>query len=299
MTPNLGWLRPRHPLDFHNHAQFFFNRAVFFLNRPQILTLVSGNPRYLRLLALFLSLLAISQFSDPLGDVPVTDIVLFWTARLGAVALSLLVAEFLLVRFARHSLNSPRWLKPAVISILIAAVPMTVVEIMLELSIPQTAAYDDSDFHEVSWLLAFAGEYLTILSIVLPINVLLWVFIEDRHVGAKRIEKPAARPAFLEKSSGIKADEVIALEAQEHYVNVRTDQGNELIYTRFSDAIRQMPAELGAQVHRSWWVADRAVVSAHRATRRYRLQLGDGTEIPVSDKFAKVAKDRGFLRHRA
>ncbi|MEM7276769.1 MAG: LytTR family DNA-binding domain-containing protein [Pseudomonadota bacterium] len=269
------------------------------MNRPQILTQVSGNPRYLRLLALFLCLVAISQFSDPLGDIPVADIILFWTARLGTVALSLLFAELLLVRFARHRLNSPKWLKPAVISILIAAIPMTVVEIMLELSIPQAAAYDDTDFHEVSLLLAFAGEYLTLLSIILPVNALLWVFLENKEPELRNVLTPDVQPEFLNKSNGISATDVLALEAQEHYVNVRTDQGNELIYTRLSDAVQQMPTELGTQVHRSWWVADRAVVSAHRATRRYRLQLGDGTQVPVSDKFAKVARDRGFFRRKS
>lgn len=297
MTPNLGWLWPVQLLDFHDYAIFFSNRTGFFLNRPGFKLFFSENPRNLRLIVLFLGLVAVSQFSDPLGNVGFEDVALFWLVRLAAIALSLVFAEWCLERFARNRLVSPVWLKPAVISILVAALPMTAVEIMLELSIPQSAAYDDSVFREVSWALAFAGEYLTVISIVLPINVLLWVLIDVQQASPRTEDKPV-HPPFLEKAGGIQAKDVLALEAREHYVNVKTDQGNELVYVRFSDAIRQMPAALGCQVHRSWWVADQAVVSAHRATRRYRLELRDGSELPVSDKFAKTARDRGLLRRR-
>lgn len=50
--------------------------------------------------------------------------------------------------------------------------------------------------------------------------------------------------------------EVQTLKAAEHYIEVVSDCGNDLLRYRFNDAIRQMqPLDIGGQVHRSWWVS--------------------------------------------
>ena len=268
------------------------------MNRPLSGVFAVGHPRYLRPVLLFLALVAVMQFSDPLEDVGVSAAVLFWVVRLSAVAISLALVEWLMGRFAVQRFNSPAWLKPAVLSMVIAALPMTIVEAILEHTIPQTAAFDDTAFREVSPLLAFVGEYLTVLSIILPLNVLLWVLIDQHRKTRPVVDGQPARPPFLDKAAGIEARDVVAMEAEEHYVKIRTEARSELVYARFSDAVSQMPGDLGIQVHRSWWVADRAVAGARRGARRYRLQLRDGTEVPVSDKFLEATRDRGLLRRR-
>ena len=180
------------------------------------------------------------------------------------------------------------------------------VESGLELLIPQTAEYDDAALRAISPILAVLGEYATIVSLLVPLNLLLWVSIDLRE--NQRLPEtgdsagdgqPAAAPEFLAKTRGIEVGDIVALTAQEHYVRVCTRERSELVYHRFGDAVAEMPPEAGMQVHRSWWVALNAVAGARRAGRRYRLELDDGTVVPVSDRYLGLARKRGLLARRA
>lgn len=262
------------------------------LPRPQFLS----SPRNQRLLVLFGLLVLVMQFSDPLSNASLTETLVFWGVRVASVFASLIVADWLVERMPAERWPSPPWLKPAVVTMLVAAIPMTLAEYGLESLYPQDAAYDDSDLREFSPLLAGLAEYLTIVSIIVPLNLLLWFVIDYRSrddVGGETRE-----PSYLAKTNGIRLEDVISLGAEEHYVRVFTRDHSELVYARLGDAIAEMPEALGTQVHRSWWVADKAVVAARRGTRRYRLELVDGSTVPVSDRFAKAVRARGWLARR-
>lgn len=92
----------------------------------------------------------------------------------------------------------------------------------------------------------------------------------------------ALAPAIAERLSRHLGTEIIALQAQDHYVRVVTPLGAELILYRFCDAIRELPPERGVRVHRSYWVASAAVEKIlHRRGRHYLL-LTNGDKVPVS-----------------
>ncbi len=251
-------------------------------------------PQNTRLWLLFAVLVAVMQFSDPLGDVTLLDTSIFWGCRLVGVAASLILEHWLVGRLLPTQLDTPPWLKPVVLTIVIAAIPMTLVEIFLETVIPQRAAYDDSILREQAPLLAGLTEYLTVLSIVLPIDLLLWVIL-DRRTNVSESQKSVVAPKFLRKARGVTVDDVLALSAEGHYVNVHTRQGSELIYCRFRDAVKAMPPSIGMQVHRSWWVADSAIVSTVRGERRYQIEIPNGKMIPVSDRFLPAVRQRGMI----
>ena len=270
------------------------------MSRP-VFSEFTGNPARLRQLVLFALLVLIMQFSDPIGSASLQDATVFWVGRLVAVLLSFAIADWLLSRVFADRWLAPVWLKPAVLFAVVAVLPMTVAELTLESLVPQLEAFDDSVLLEQSPTLAFLGEYLTILTVILPLNIVLWIAIDQRKAAHEQIRDSAddiGRPAFLEKTQGIKLQDVIALAAEEHYVRVLTMEGSEMIYARFRDVIAQMPPSVGLQVHRSWWVADKGVVGARRGARRYELKLSDGTIVPVSDSFTRVVRKRGLLRRR-
>ena len=89
---------------------------------------------------------------------------------------------------------------------------------------------------------------------------------------------------------------IIALQAEDHYLRVHLQGGHStLILMRLSDAIAELPAEAGAQTHRSWWVAKEAVRSVAKADGRATLTLDHNVEAPVSRSFYKVLGDKGWL----
>lgn len=89
---------------------------------------------------------------------------------------------------------------------------------------------------------------------------------------------------------------VIALQAEDHYLRVHLHGGQStLILMRLSDAIAELPADTGAQTHRSWWVAKDAVRSVAKGDGRATLTLDHNVEAPVSRSFYKVLGDKGWL----
>lgn len=85
---------------------------------------------------------------------------------------------------------------------------------------------------------------------------------------------------------------VLALRAEGHYLRVYTDAGSDLVLYRLSDAIAEMAGEPGAQVHRSWWVAERALSAERHADR---VRLSNGVDVPISRSYRVAARQRGWL----
>lgn len=80
----------------------------------------------------------------------------------------------------------------------------------------------------------------------------------------------------------LKAAEIWALSAEDHYVRVHTALGSALILMRLTDAVACMAGVEGARVHRSWWVARAGVKDVRRRTEGGVVTLKDGTQAPVS-----------------
>jgi hypothetical protein len=88
--------------------------------------------------------------------------------------------------------------------------------------------------------------------------------------------------------------ELVALQAEDHYVRVVTDKGNALIRYRFSDALEEVRNLEGVQVHRSHWVALRAIDRLRPEGKGYTLCLHNGSEVPVSRSNLGVLRVAGL-----
>lgn len=75
--------------------------------------------------------------------------------------------------------------------------------------------------------------------------------------------------------------DLISIEADLHYLQVRTTRGRAMLLSSISTAERAMGAE-GLRVHRSYWVAIRHVARVARTARGTFLMLSDGSRVPVS-----------------
>ena len=115
-------------------------------------------------------------------------------------------------------------------------------------------------------------------------------------LSASQVETPPAPEArFLDRLPAHLGSDLLALEMEDHYVRVHTALGSELILLRMRDAVAELGAIEGAQVHRSWWVARDAVEDVKRDGRNLRLVLTGGLEAPVSRARIAELKGAGWL----
>ncbi|WP_137155823.1 LytTR family DNA-binding domain-containing protein [Rhizobium sp. FKL33] len=104
--------------------------------------------------------------------------------------------------------------------------------------------------------------------------------------------EPLEPPAIMARLKPETRGRLLRLSVQDHYTEVVTSRGRDLILLRFSDAIKETGATPGLQVHRSHWVADDVVRRLSRGSNRLVLELTDGSEIPVSRTYSAEVRDR-------
>ena len=111
--------------------------------------------------------------------------------------------------------------------------------------------------------------------------------IEKKTKGVERGgEVPADRRtanSILLNISPDKRGTLWALVARDHYVEVITEHGCELVLMRLSDAIKLCENRAGIRCHRSAWVSKAGFRgSLKKANRKLVVKLPDGNEISVS-----------------
>ncbi|KAB2659517.1 response regulator transcription factor [Brucella tritici] len=85
---------------------------------------------------------------------------------------------------------------------------------------------------------------------------------------------------------------ILRLSAEDHYTRVVTSRGQELVLLRFSDAVKEVGATSGLQIHRSHWIADRYVAGLRKANGGFSLLTNDGDLLPISRASQKSARER-------
>jgi DNA-binding LytR/AlgR family response regulator len=94
----------------------------------------------------------------------------------------------------------------------------------------------------------------------------------------------AELPVFLDKVREDRRGDLLALNAQGHYLRVITTGGEDLVLHTFGDAVKELGDDIGLRVHRSWWVSRRALADGELESTK-RLRLDGGVEVPVSRTF--------------
>jgi len=98
--------------------------------------------------------------------------------------------------------------------------------------------------------------------------------------------------ALLSRLPNRLGEEIVALEAEDHYLRVHTTLGSELVLMRLSDAVAAIEPDLGLQVHRSWWVAHDAICEFIRSGQRPHLKLRNGLVVPVGRTYSAAVRSR-------
>lgn len=89
------------------------------------------------------------------------------------------------------------------------------------------------------------------------------------------------------------------LSMQDHYVEVATIAGKELLLMRFSDALEELGNAPGLRVHRSHWIADDAVTNVVHRNGKMEIVVASGTRFPVSRPYRAAARNRWAAARKA
>ena len=93
------------------------------------------------------------------------------------------------------------------------------------------------------------------------------------------------RPRFfdrLDRLRGLEPAELLAVEAEDHYLCVHSRRGKELVYYRFRDALEELRELDGLQLHRSVWVQRASIDRVEEQGRSTWVVLHSGERLPVS-----------------
>jgi hypothetical protein len=210
---------------------------------------------------------------------------LYWVICLVGCGLIGVVADDLL---SRHLTTS--WRRVVVVSVLITAPGTLLVLTTQHLLMGQPFGW--RVFLNLLW------QVWPIALAVMAVRALVWrrspVRIETRTVIAPPL--PEAEAAFRRRlSAKRRSARLIAIEADDHYLKVHTDAGEELITLRFADALEELAQAHGWRVHRSWWVAADAVEAVRWRRGVGELRLVGGLTAPVSRTYAPVLKEAGWF----
>jgi len=127
--------------------------------------------------------------------------------------------------------------------------------------------------------------------------ILISICIAALHILFLREDRPSA-PKSIEILSRLQVQNrgtLLYLSMQDHYVNVVTSRGQELLLMRMSDAIKEADGIEGIKIHRSHWVAIDGVKRVERQNGNYLVEMLDSQKLPVSRGQVQAAKDAGII----
>ena len=245
--------------------------------------------------------IALLAFLGPFGTwafLTVSDRLLFWTTAVGTNWLVGYIAFSVVSRNFRAR-KWPAWVA-LVLAALVAALPGTSA---VWLAVAVFLDYRPAGLSDTISL------YTQVFVLHLIIGPLALRFIDRKLLrevadeespppngSADAVSPAASEVALLTRLPARSRAELLHLRMQDHYVEVHTAAGSELLLLRFRDALHEVEGVDGLQVHRSHWVARDAVAKVERRRGgRVVLRLVNGSKVPVSRSFAPELRSKGWI----
>lgn len=118
---------------------------------------------------------------------------------------------------------------------------------------------------------------------------------QDQDAAAADLPAESVQSRLMQRLDPALRGELWSISVRDHYVDVRTSQGQASLLLRLSDAIAEAEPAEGTQVHRSHWVAWAGVAGVDREGAKVFLRLRHGIRVPVSKNHREKLAARGLL----
>jgi hypothetical protein len=137
--------------------------------------------------------------------------------------------------------------------------------------------------------------YLQGLIITLPVVLGFTLWMQARLHSRRQAKEAGEAPPTAFGLLGAPPSAVLCLQMEDHYVRVHTAGNSRLMLATLNQAMTALENADGLRVHRSWWVARKAVVRAVTEGRNLRLQLVNGLTAPVARSAVATVREAGWL----
>ena len=211
--------------------------------------------------------------------VPFGRRLLYWATTMGATSVVAIVFVA-----AANALAPPGWrtrLPTIMLGALVSCPPNT---LLVAAIIPLFLDAPAPPFGEL---------LLTVVPIGVCVALVTWLAFAPDASEAAPPQEATANP-LIERLPPGKRGPVIRMSMQDHYVEVVTTRGRELVLMRMGDAEAAM-GDAGLRVHRSHWVARDHVSAARMEGGQAVVTTSDGAEVPVSRTYVTKLKEADLL----
>ena len=137
----------------------------------------------------------------------------------------------------------------------------------------------------------FSG--LNVLAISFVVSAIMQFAYHELH--NQQTAQEGTHPTLLDRMPFDKRGPLVSISSEDHYIRVCTTKGEELVLMRLVDAIREVGATKGLQVHRSHWVALDQISAVDKKKDKATLGMAHGQDIPVSRSYLSALRDVGVL----
>jgi DNA-binding LytR/AlgR family response regulator len=141
--------------------------------------------------------------------------------------------------------------------------------------------------------------YVQMLVIGQPVTVAFAIWLQRRRGDANALGEKARTDSIVPGLLGVRPEEVVCLQMEDHYVRVHTRKGSRMVLATFGQAMEAVANCDGLRVHRSWWAARDALASATWQGRNLRLILVTGIAVPVARSSIADLRAAGWLSSAA
>ena len=176
----------------------------------------------------------------------------------------------------------PPWIKSPLGAVLFAAIYAVLLVIL-------TQAF----FGAAPGIPGYVELFLYSAPIAIAVAFIVDLFRQD-EADQPTADAPSAR--FFKRLKPALGRDLVCLSMQDHYVEVKTRLGAQLILMRFTDALEELTDQPGWRIHRSHWVAEGGIADIRRDSGKTFVVTTDGSELPVSRTYLPALRDDGVIK---
>ncbi len=239
----------------------------------------------------------------------------YWFTHIGTGLLLAISISFAMSRYTWTAVSSPA--VQVALAGLIASLFYAPVAIALESLLPVSPVAEVADDWLDHWELsggwrALVAEWLQLLPSFMAAWMLINAFPLSQAVGRLQAPESAVQESASETNAAPDSigplsnfpnealqtlvpaaigQDIIAIEADLHYLQIRTSLGQASVLGSLNAAEAEL-GERGVRIHRSHWVATSHVRSVKKNAQGWFAELSDGSRLPISRRKVREVRER-------